>query len=124
MLILDEPTAGLDPQGRREILDHVVRLRDTRGLTIVLISHSMDAVARLCDRLIVMDQGRVVADGPIRDVFSDSDRLAALGLGLPQVTQCARLLRERGVSVRPDVLTVSEARGAILDAFAGERAGG
>ena len=124
MLILDEPTAGLDPQGRREILDHVVRLRDTRGLTIVLISHSMDAVARLCDRLIVMDQGRVVADGPIRDVFSDSDRLAALGLGLPQVTQCARLLRERGVSVRPDVLTVGEARGAILDAFAGERAGG
>ncbi|HLN15004.1 MAG TPA: energy-coupling factor transporter ATPase [bacterium] len=124
VLILDEPTAGLDPQGRREILDHVVRLRDARGLTIVLISHSMDAVARLCERLIVMDRGRVVADGPIREVFSDPDRLVALGLGLPQVAQCARLLRGRGLPVRRDVLTVGEARGAILDALALERAGG
>ena len=124
MLILDEPTAGLDPQGRREILDHVARLRDARGLTILVITHSMDAVARLCERLIVMDRGRVVADGPIREVFADPDRLAALGLGLPQVTECARLLRGRGLPVRPDVLTVDEAKGAILDALALERAEG
>jgi len=65
-----------------------------------------------------------VADGPIREVFSDPDRLVALGLGLPQVAQCARLLRGRGLPVRPDVLTVGEARGAILDALALERAGG
>ena len=123
MLILDEPTAGLDPQGCREILDYIVRLRDARGLTILLISHSMDAVARLCERLIVVDRGRVVADGPIREVFADPARLLALGLGLPQVTECARLLRERGLPVRPDVLTVGEARGAILEALAAERAG-
>jgi len=121
MLILDEPTAGLDPQSRQEILDHIVRLHDTRGLTIVLITHSMDAVARLCRRLIVMDQRRVVADGPVREVFSDPARLASLGLGLPQVTQCARLLRDRGVPVRPDVFTVDEAKKAILKALARAR---
>ena len=119
MLILDEPTAGLDPRGRQEILDYIIRLRDARGLTIVLITHSMDAVARVCARLVVMDRGRLVADGPVREVFADPARLAALGLGLPQVAVCARLLRERGVPVRPDVLTVDEARAAILDALAG-----
>jgi energy-coupling factor transport system ATP-binding protein len=124
MLILDEPTAGLDPQGCREILDHVARLRDARGLTILLISHSMDAVARLCERLIVMDRGRVVADGPTREVFADPDRLVALGLGLPQVTECARLLRGRGLPVATDVLTVGEAREAILAALAPGRVGG
>jgi len=121
MLILDEPTAGLDPQSRQEILDHIVRLHDTRGLTIVLITHSMDAVARLCRRLVVMDRRRVVADGPVREVFSDPARLASLGLGLPQVTQCARLLRDRGVPVRPDVFTVDEAKKAILKALARAR---
>lgn len=118
MLILDEPTAGLDPLGRHDILAHIVRLHRERGLTIVLITHSMDAVARLCERLIVMDRGRVAAEGPIRAVFSDAARLAALGLGLPQVTQCAHRLREHGLAVRPDVLTVEEASAAILDALA------
>jgi len=118
MLILDEPTAGLDPQGRREILDHVERLHRERGLTIVLITHSMDAVARLCQRLIVMDRGRVAEDGPVRTVFADPARLGELGLGLPQVTLLARRLRERGLPVRADVLTVEEAREAILEAMA------
>ncbi len=117
MLILDEPTAGLDPRSRREILDRIVRLHDTRGLTIVLITHSMDAVARLCTRLIVLDRGRLVADGSVREVFSDPAWLASLGLGIPQVAVCARLLRERGLPVRSDVLTVDEARAAILDAL-------
>ncbi len=121
MLILDEPTAGLDPASRREILDHIMRLRSARGLTIALVSHSMDAVARLCRRVIVLDRGRVVEEGATRDVFADPGRLAALGLGVPQVAECARLLRERGVPVRPDVLTVDEARRAILDALAGRR---
>ncbi len=118
MLILDEPTAGLDPLSRQDILAHIVRLHRERGLTIVLVTHSMDAVARLCERLIVMDRGRVASDGPIRAVFSDAAHLAALGLGLPQVTLVAHRLRERGLDVRPDVLTVEEARAAILDALA------
>lgn len=124
MLILDEPTAGLDPRSREELLTHVARLHEERGLTIVLITHSMDAVARLCRRLIVMDRGRIVADGPARAIFSDPARLSALGLGLPQVTVCAQRLRERGVPVRPDVLTVEEARTAILDALAVRRVHG
>jgi energy-coupling factor transport system ATP-binding protein len=118
MLILDEPTAGLDPQGRREILAHVGRLHSARGLTIVLITHSMDAVAQLCTRLVVLDGGRLVADGPTRTIFADPASLSAVGLGVPQVTLLARRLRERGVPVRPDVLTVEEARAAILEALA------
>jgi len=119
MLILDEPTAGLDPVSRAELLTHIARLHDERGTTIVLITHSMDAVARLCRRLIVMDRGGVVGDGPVRTVFSDPARLAALGLGLPQVTQVVHRLGVRGLAVRPDVLTVEEASAAILDALAG-----
>ena len=118
MLILDEPTAGLDPQGRREILAHVNHLHSARGLTIVLITHSMDAVAQLCTRLVVLDGGRLVADGPTRTIFADPASLAAVGLGVPQVTLLARRLRERGVPVRQDVLTVEEARAAILEALA------
>jgi energy-coupling factor transport system ATP-binding protein len=117
MLILDEPTAGLDPAGRRDLLSHIRRLHDSRALTIILITHSMDAVAQLCRRLLVLDRGRLVADGPIRAVFADTSRLAALGLGLPQVTQLAHRLRGRGLPVRPDVLTVEEARVAIRQAL-------
>lgn len=117
MFILDEPTAGLDPTTRQEMLNHVDRLHRDRGLTIVLITHSMDAVARLCGRVIVLDRGRVAADGPVRAVFSDPVRLEALGLGLPQATLVARRLRDCGLPVRPDVLTVTEARAAILEAL-------
>jgi energy-coupling factor transport system ATP-binding protein len=118
VLILDEPTAGLDPRGRHELMEHIQRLHDRRGLTVVLVTHSMDAVAQLCRRLLVLHEGRLVADGPTRAVFADVVRLDTAGLGLPQVTQLARRLRERGLAVRPDVLTVDEARAAIRDALA------
>ncbi|HKV43270.1 MAG TPA: energy-coupling factor transporter ATPase [bacterium] len=117
MLILDEPTAGLDPLGRREILGHIARLHRERGLAIVLITHSMDAVARLCGRVFVLDRGALVASGTPRELFADPARLEALGLGVPQVTLLARRLRERGLPVRGDVLTVDEAQRAILDAL-------
>jgi len=117
MLILDEPTAGLDPAGRREILGHVARLRREAGLTLVLITHSMDAVASLCERVVVLDHGRLVADGPVRSVFADGPKLASLGLGVPQASQCVHRLREAGWSVRADVLTVEEARATILEAL-------
>lgn len=115
MLILDEPTAGLDPLGRREILGHIARLHRERGLAIALITHSMDAVARLCDRVLVLDRGALVADGRPREIFADPARLRALGLGAPQMTLLARRLRERGLPVRADILTVAEARATILE---------
>ncbi len=117
MLILDEPTAGLDPTTREEILTHIDRLHRERGLTIVLITHSMDAIARLCRRVIVLDRGQVAADGPVRSVFADPARLEALGLGLPHVTLVVRRLRDSGLPVHQDVLTVDEARTAILEAL-------
>jgi energy-coupling factor transport system ATP-binding protein len=117
MLILDEPTAGLDPAGRREILGQVARLRRDAGLTLVLITHSMDAVASLCERVVVLDRGRLVADGPVRAVFSDGPKLAALGLGLPQASECVHRLRKLGWTVRPDALSVDEARAAIVRAL-------
>jgi energy-coupling factor transport system ATP-binding protein len=123
MLILDEPTAGLDPAGRRDLLAHIRRLHRDRALTIVLITHSMDAVAQLCERLVVLDRGRLVADGSTRTVFADVARLNALGLGLPQVTRLAYRLRERGLRVRADVLTVEEARIAIREALGERRRG-
>ncbi len=123
MLILDEPTAGLDPASREELLAYIGRLHEERKTTIVLITHSMDAVARLCRRLLVMDNGRIVTDGPVRAVFSDPARLASLGLGLPQVTQCIHRLRAAGLVLRPDILTVDEAQAAILEALAERRRG-
>lgn len=117
MLVLDEPTAGLDPAGRRQILGHIARLRRETGLTLVLISHSMDAIASLCERVVVLDHGRLVADGTVRSVFADAPKLASLGLGVPQAAQCVHRLREAGWTVRPDVLTVDEARAAILEAL-------
>ena len=117
MLILDEPTAGLDPAGRREILAHVARLRRETGLTLVLITHSMDAVASLCERVVVLDHGRLVADGPVRAVFADAPKLTALGLSVPQAALCVHGLRDRGWPVRADVLSVEEARRTILDAL-------
>jgi len=117
MLILDEPTAGLDPLGRREILGHITRLHRERGLAIVLITHSMDAVARLCGRAFVLDRGALVASGTPRELFADPAKLEALGLGVPQVTQLARRLRERGLPIPGDVLTTNEAQRAILNAL-------
>lgn len=113
VLILDEPTAGMDPRGRDDVLGQVKRLHEKKGLTICLVSHSMEDVARLVDRIIVVHGGRVVMDGPVRGVFSRAEYLERLGLGVPQVTQMARRLADLGLPVRPDVITVEEARDAL-----------
>lgn len=110
VLILDEPTAGLDPRGREEILGHVRRLHDDFGLTVVLVSHSMEDVARLAERLVVMHRGRVALEGTPREVFVHAAELTAMGLGVPEVTHLMQKLAERGLPVRQDVLTVEEAR--------------
>lgn len=120
VMILDEPTAGLDPKGRDEILDQIERLNRQHGLTIILVSHSMEDVARYVDRLMVMDHGEKVFDGMPKEVFSHCRELEAIGLAAPQVTYIIEELRERGAAIEGTITTVEEAKNAIL-AFLGRQ---
>ena len=114
VLILDEPTAGLDPKGRDEILDQVEKLHDARGMTIILVSHSMEDMARYADRLLVMNHGKKAFDGTPREIFRHYRELEQMGLAAPQVTYVVHALRERGVEIDEDITTVEEARDALL----------
>ena len=121
VLVLDEPCAGLDPRGREEILGLIKKLHDEAGTTIVMVSHSMDDVASLAERVIVMNHGEVVMDGVPRDVFSRGEELRAMGLDVPQAVQLAAKLRSRGFDIPEGVYRVEEIREAIL-AIAGKEA--
>ena len=112
-LLLDEPTAMLDPQGRREVLDTVCRLNREQGMTVVLITHYMEEAA-LADSVVVMDEGKVVLDGTPREVFAQGERLIDLGLDVPQPTSLCAALRAAGVDVPADLLTPEECAEAIL----------
>lgn len=114
VLILDEPTAGLDPRGRDEILDQIQVLHESQGMTIILVSHSMEDIAKYADRLMVMNHGEKAFDGAPREVFEHYKELEAMGLAAPQVTYISHALKEYGVPVKEDVTTVEEARDAIL----------
>lgn len=116
-LILDEPTAGLDPRGRDDILDQIAGLHKERGITIVLVSHSMEDIARYAERLIVMNQGEVAFDNTPREVFSHYRELEGMGLAAPQITYIMHALFEHGLPVDVDAATVEEARSAILEAL-------
>ncbi len=114
VLILDEPTAGLDPRGRDEILAQVQVMHRDYGLTVVLVSHSMEDVARLAHRLLVMHRGQLVLGGSAREVFRQAQRLQDLGLDVPQITQVMRGVRDACCPELPvDVLTVQEGREAL-----------
>ena len=114
VLILDEPTAGLDPRGRDEILDQIDRLHRERHMTIILVSHSMEDVARYADRLIVMNHGQKVFDGAPKEVFCHYRELETMGLAAPQITYLVHDLKENGIDIDDDITTVAEAREAIL----------
>ena len=114
VLILDEPTAGLDPVGRDEILGQVRRLHEEKGFTIILVSHSMEDLAVYARRLIVMSKGRVKFDGSPREVFAHFRELEEIGLAAPQVTYIVHALREAGFPIETDLITVREAKEAIL----------
>lgn len=114
ILILDEPAAGLDPRGRDEVLSQAERLHEERGMTVILVSHSMEDIARLVERIIVMHKGRVVLEGKTRDVFREAGVLKSIGLGVPQVTELMLELSRRGKEVRTDILTVEEAKEELL----------
>lgn len=109
-LVLDEPTAGLDPQGRKEILDEIYRIYEANpSMSIILVTHSMEDVAAYANRLVVLDRGKIVMDGSPEEVFSREEDLEAIGLALPQVTKLMRTLRSKGMDVDPTALTVDQA---------------
>ena len=109
VLVLDEPTAGLDPRGRRALLASLRALHDERGTALVFVSHNMDEVAELVTRVDVLAGGKTVLSGTVREVFREADRLRELGLGVPAATELAGALRSRGVPLRADVLTIDDA---------------
>ena len=114
VLILDEPTAGLDPKGRDEILEEISQLHQERKMSIILVSHSMEDIARYADRLIVMNHGEKAFDGTPKEVFEHYRELETMGLAAPQVTYIIHRLREHGVLIEEGITTVEEARDAII----------
>lgn len=113
MLVLDEPCAGLDPRGREEILGLISDLHRESGATIVMVSHSMDDVAALAERVIVMNHGSVVMDGTPREVFAKGEELRAIGLDVPQAVELAQKLREKGFDIPEGIYRMDEIRAAV-----------
>ena len=117
VLILDEPTAGLDPKGRDEILDQLKRIHEERHITIILVSHSMEDVAKYVGRIIVMNQGEAMYDGTPKEVFSHYKELEKVGLAAPQVTYIMNALAEKGFNVSTGATTIEEATEEIFRAY-------
>ena len=114
ILILDEPTAGLDPKGRDDILEQIKILHQKYNMTIILVSHSMEDVAKIATRVIVMNKGEVALDGTVSKVFKEIDTLEKIGLGVPQVTYLIRELRKKGFDISDDIFTIEEAKAELL----------
>ena len=114
VLVLDEPTAGLDPRGRKELLENIQKFHQERGTTIVLVSHSMDEIARNVDRIVVLSDAHALMSGTPREVFAHGDELMKAGLDVPQVTRIAMALKARGLAIDPAVYTVEELKDALL----------
>ena len=117
VLILDEPTAGLDPKGRDEILDLIKKLHEQEKITIILVSHSMDDVANYVDRILVMNKGELIFDDVPKEVFKHVDELEAMGLAIPQVTYVMHALKNKGFDVNCDITTIPEAVDEILKIY-------
>jgi energy-coupling factor transport system ATP-binding protein len=114
ILVLDEPTAGLDPKGRADVLAQIREMRRQMGITVIMVSHSMDEIAQIVDRVLVMDEGKIVMQGPVRDIFQRAEELKARGLGIPQVTELMYKLRNKGLDVSTRVINLTEAKDAIV----------
>ena len=117
VLILDEPAAGLDPHGRNEILNRIAYMHKEKNMTILLVSHSMEDIAKMADRVIVMKNGTVAAEGSVHDIFSMGKGLSSINLDVPQITKLVDILRSRGYSLPDDIYTVSRAKEEILKLF-------
>jgi energy-coupling factor transport system ATP-binding protein len=114
LLILDEPTAGLDPAGRAEILANIESYRKAKNATVMMVSHSMNDVARLTDRLLVMNGAHLAMDGTPAEVFARAEELLSAGLDVPQVTRLAMELRRRGLNIDPAVYTAEDLERQLL----------
>ena len=117
VLVLDEPTAGLDPKGRDEILEQIARLHRERNITVLLVSHTMEDVAKYVDRILVMDDGKIMFDDVPKRVFHHYQELEKIGLAAPQVTYVVKALEAKGWKIDTDATTVEEARSAVLRAL-------
>ena len=116
VLILDEPTAGLDPAGCRQILDNICAYREKTGSTVIIVSHNMDDAARLADRIVVFDHGSIVMDGTPEQVFSKPEELSAIGLSIPHAAAIAVALRKRGVELEGSIYTHEQLKAAVIRA--------
>lgn len=114
ILILDEPTAGLDPRGRDEIFDFIKKIHENLGITVILVSHSMEDIAKLVDRVIVMNKGKIEIDGPVVEVFSEVKRLEGMGLSAPQIAYLMKKLKDVLPGIDDKVFTVAAARDELL----------
>ena len=121
ILILDEPAAGLDPRGRDEILNQIKHMHETLNITVILVSHSMEDIARLVQRILVINHGEIVLTGTPKEVFSQIDALEAIGLSSTQTAYIVRDLKEKGFNLREDIFTVDEAVEEILRALESQR---
>ena len=119
VLILDEPTAGLDPRGRDEILSEIKSIHEKRKMTVILVSHSMEDVAKIAERIVVLDKGKVFLDGEPRDIFREEDKLLGVGLGIPQITSLMRTLKKKGLDINKDAITVEEAKESLKNYLRG-----
>ena len=120
ILVLDEPAAGLDPMGREEIFAGLARYRAESGATVVVVSHSMEDMARYCDRLVVMNDGKIMLRGTQSEVFGRADELQSIGLGVPDITKLCALLRAGGMPLPDDIYTVEAATAALLPLLGGD----
>ena len=119
VLVLDEPSAGLDPAGKSSIFDGIMRYAKSTGAAVIIVSHSMDDMAKYCDEIVVLSHSKVAMSGKRHEVFSRGEELERIGLGVPQITRLVMLLRENGVEISPDCYTVEDAEKALIKLFGG-----
>lgn len=121
ILILDEPTAGLDPKGRDDILEQIRKLHEEYSMTIILVSHSMEDVAKLAQRVVVMNKGQIALQGRPDEVFKEIETLEEIGLGVPQVTYLIKALREKGFNISNEAYTIEQAKKELLQILSKNR---
>ena len=119
VLILDEPTAGLDPGGRDEIIRNIMSYKRAHDATVIMVTHNMEEIARSVDRIVLFENGRVAMEGTPARIFSDSERLSAMGLAAPKVTMVASRLRALGLPIAQDIYTIAQMRSALVKLKAG-----